>query len=147
MKFHWGHGIAIFFILFIGFILTMIFLSTRKDVDLVTDNYYEKELVYQEQIDKMQNAASLSEPMKVALNWPDLTIQYPAEQLALGVSGTVLFFRPSDPKLDKTYEVNPDEAGTQQIDMAKMAKGLYKVKIEWQAGGVAFYNEETIHIP
>lgn len=50
MKIGWGTGIVIAFALFIAFIMFFVVSMTsnkKYDHDFVTDNYYEKELTYQ----------------------------------------------------------------------------------------------------
>jgi len=62
MKFNWGTGIVLAFIAFISFIMYFVInMSTNKkyDHDLVTEQYYNKELKFQEDIDKSKNARNL----------------------------------------------------------------------------------------
>ena len=63
MKINWGTGLVIGMVLFIGFILFFVIkISTDKkyDYDLVTEEYYKKELVYQKEIDDRTNSNSLA---------------------------------------------------------------------------------------
>jgi hypothetical protein len=48
----WGKGIILVFVVFVLGIGVLVYRSMTKNIDLVTTNYYEKELKYQEQIDK-----------------------------------------------------------------------------------------------
>ena len=59
-KFTWGHGVALALGLFIIFILSMIFYftSTWKNSELITDDYYEAELAYQDVIDAKEFLAA-----------------------------------------------------------------------------------------
>ncbi len=52
-NFSWGHGVVIALAAFIIFILSMLFLfpNGQKNSEMVTDNYYEEELQYQDVID------------------------------------------------------------------------------------------------
>lgn len=52
-NFSWGHGVVIALFAFIVFILSMLFLfpNGQKNSEMVTDNYYEEELQYQDVID------------------------------------------------------------------------------------------------
>jgi hypothetical protein len=52
VKLNWGTGIVITIIVFPLISFAMIFHFMNQKVDLVTDNYYEKTLVYQNQIDE-----------------------------------------------------------------------------------------------
>jgi hypothetical protein len=52
---NWGYKIAITFILFGALIIFMVVKSFQQNIDLVTDDYYQEELKYQQQIDKLEN--------------------------------------------------------------------------------------------
>ena len=43
-KFNWGHGILLFFIIFVGSMLTVLWLSFGVDHSLVRDDYYDEEM-------------------------------------------------------------------------------------------------------
>jgi hypothetical protein len=53
MKFNWGTGIVLSFIIFAASILMIVLFPFNQKADLVSDNYYEREIKFQEQIDKM----------------------------------------------------------------------------------------------
>ena len=64
MKINWGTGIVIGMALFISFIMYLVInmLTDKKfDHDLVTEEYYQEELHYQEEINAETNAFSLEE--------------------------------------------------------------------------------------
>lgn len=52
MKFNWGTGITIFIVLFVVSMSAMVFKASQQNVDLVTEDYYEKELAFQDLKDK-----------------------------------------------------------------------------------------------
>ncbi|WP_027003242.1 FixH family protein [Hugenholtzia roseola] len=148
---NWGHGIAIFYGLFMAGILSLVYLSAQENIDLVTKDYYQEEIRYQQRINQMQNAQK--NPIEVVLEKQTLTLTFPQkateEQAAVaqnsGRSGKITFFRPSDAKYD--FEVALAEKGAQQIiSTAKMEKGLWRAKIYWQQAGEAFYQEQTLTI-
>ena len=63
MKINWGTGIVLAFIGFITFILYFVFrMSTddRANHDLVTEEYYKKELSYQQEIDASKMATEMN---------------------------------------------------------------------------------------
>ncbi len=57
-KLNWGHGLAIALGCFIIFILSLIFIFPmgKQNAEMISNNYYEEELQYQDVIDakKMQ---------------------------------------------------------------------------------------------
>ena len=54
MKINWGTGIFIFYSLFVGALVFQLVKSFQYDNSLVVENYYEKDLNYQEQYNKIQ---------------------------------------------------------------------------------------------
>jgi len=73
----WGKGIILVFVVFVLGIGILVYRSMTKNIDLVTTNYYEKELKYQEQIDKINNTNSLKEKIKIEYNGSVILITYP----------------------------------------------------------------------
>ena len=65
MKFNWGTGIAITLTVFILAMAFAVYKAVQQDFDLVTTDYYEEELKYQEKIDQKENALSLGETIKL----------------------------------------------------------------------------------
>ena len=61
MKFNWGTGIAIFLILFIGALIWVLYQSRQVDNSLVSDTYYQEDLMYQKKYEKLENYAKLTE--------------------------------------------------------------------------------------
>jgi nitrogen fixation protein FixH len=103
MKINWGTGIAITIVLFIGFIMYFVItMSTGSNYnhDLVTEQYYQKELVYQEKIDASENAAALGEALKVKKTAKGLLITFPKKFDPTLLKGKVFLYRPSDKQLD-----------------------------------------------
>ena len=76
----WGKGIILVFVVFVLGIGVLVYRSMTKNIDLVTTNYYEKELKYQDQIDKINNTNSLKENIKIEYNGNVILITYPAVQ-------------------------------------------------------------------
>ena len=83
-KFTWGHGVIIALACFIIFICTLIFTVefSKNTFDLVTDNYYEEEINYQQEIDATNNASLLKEKPKIEII-PDSGIKIRLENLSL----------------------------------------------------------------
>ncbi|MEI6576160.1 MAG: FixH family protein [Bacteroidota bacterium] len=147
MRFHWGHGIFSFIVLF--FILTGIFLvwSQRQDFSLVEDNYYAKELKYQDVITQKTNTENLKEKISFRQNTSGVWVHFPALIKNKTISGNIHVYRPSDSKLDFSILVTPDTAQNLLIPAAKFAKGRYVIKLAWTLDKTVYYQEENIQIP
>lgn len=143
---NWGNKIAIVFGVFIVLIVTLVTICMRqKDIHLVAENYYEKEIAYQDQIDIERNTASLGEvPLIVYTQKNDVvTVKYPAGFKEAGIRGSMLFFRPSDANQDFTVALNT--ANDEQIvPVADLEKGFWKIKMEWTAADRKYYIEEKL---
>jgi nitrogen fixation protein FixH len=144
MKFNWGTGIAIFYGLFVLVLVIAVIRSTGIDNSLVTDDYYQKDLEYQTQIDKQVNARGLSTDLAIRYSDPDHAVQFSFPKDLGAISGKILFFRPSNAALDFETDIQTDENFELIIPTRELLPGLWKVKVDWSAGGRDFYKEETI---
>ncbi len=134
--------------LYIGFvllILTMVFMAYQHDVPLVSDDYYEKELKYQDEINQIKNALALKSPISIEYNADEklLIIHFPSDNTGR-ISGKIEFMRPSDPKLDTDLSVNVNEQHTQEVSTVAMAKGLWQFKIYWENGGKKYLQQQDL---
>ena len=144
MKFNWGTGIAITYTVFVLALIFAVIKSTGIDRTLVTDDYYQKDLEYQTQIDKETNALNLKKDLAIKYADGERAIRFQYPDSLGAVQGTILFFRPSDKALDFETTVQADSMGQQVVSTRDMLPGLWKVQVNWNAGGVDFYKEETI---
>ncbi|WP_337042338.1 FixH family protein [Emticicia sp. 17c] len=142
---NWGHKIGILYGLFVVFMLTLVTLCIKqKDISLVSDDYYKKEIAYQAEIEKQHNAAGLSVPVSIKYdsNTQSVGINFPENQQ--GATGKIQFYRPADAKKDFNLALNLGTTATQQIPVATLLKGLWVVKIEWEKSGIQYSTEEKI---
>jgi hypothetical protein len=144
MKFNWGTGILITIILFLVAVVAFFIWSSNLDINLVEDNYYEKELAYQEMIDKITNTESLGEKVKVTLAGGMLRINFPKYFIGKKTDGNVLFYRPSDPGKDFTIPLAINDSSFQMIDASRLDPGRYLIKIDWVTDSVEYYFEEAV---
>jgi len=139
----WPLGITIFLILFVLSLVGFWIYASRQDVQLVTKNYYEKELKYQEQIDREHRANVLVEPVKMTYSATNrqYAIQFPDVFPAAAVGGELVFYRPSDARADSHHKIQLDENRQQSFTTATMAKGLWRVNLTWKVDGLEYFNE------
>ncbi len=145
-KFNWGHGITVFFVVFVITILWAIFSSTRENIHLVSENYYAEELVYEDRIQKIRNTSSLSEEIEINTKKGMVALRFPTELKSKNIKGTITLFRPSNSSYDKSYSIALDSSGKQILSVDDMVKGMYKVKIDCSSGGKEYYFEEKIYL-
>lgn len=145
-KFNWGFGIAVSFILFALAVFVMVFISVSTNVDLVTEDYYEKELKYQQHIDLVKSTSALEQNIGLEITSSNITFRYPNLGSALAYSGTVFFFRPSDKRGDFQKNVDIDSSYTQTFSTVSMQQGLWRAKIFWAVNKNEYYSEFPIII-
>jgi FixH len=145
MQINWGKKLIIVYSVFVLGMGFMVYQCTLQKTDMVTSNYYEKELKYQEVIDGLQNANNLTTAISVVQADPlSITLTMPAE--ALQAKGSVEFYRPSDASKDFTTALLMDDVGQQFFERKKFIDGLYKVKVNWEKNGRQFYAEQSLFI-
>jgi hypothetical protein len=144
MRINWGWGIAIFFSCFVLFMSFMVYKAFQQDFQLEHEDYYSEELKYQDKINREIQTAGLHEKVNFMLEGDHLIVKFPADVKST-VDGEIFFYRPSDKNKDMMLPVHADH-GEQIIDLTTFSKGLYKIRMSWEAGGVKYFNEETIII-
>ncbi|MBL7856782.1 MAG: FixH family protein [Cyclobacteriaceae bacterium] len=142
---NWGKWIVVSFVLFAAFIGTLVTVCVRQDVNLVTKDYYKDELVYQDQIERQQNARVLdSKPSFTIIDQTYLVVSF--DLFGEVEKGEVKLFRPSNEKLDQNFAIQTSGDVTQRFKLGAVDNGMYRVKMFWTMNGKEYYTEEVIYI-
>ncbi|MFN8152958.1 MAG: FixH family protein [Bacteroidia bacterium] len=147
MTINWGYKILILYTAFIAGILFLVYKCSQQDVDLVSENYYERELKFQDQINRTNNVAMTGNTIKAEIKESEkqLLLTFPSSVSGKKISGEIHMFRPDNSKLDLKIPVDIT-AGLQYIDISKMAKGFWRMQVSWQINEMPLYQEEKIFI-
>jgi hypothetical protein len=142
----WPIGIGIAMATFIGGILFAVSIMVRNDVPLTSDDYYAKEIAYQDEIDKSARAMSpASQPVVKTLPASEaVEVKFPSHKQGNAFQGTATFFRPSDPQKDFTVDLQPDSTGQQWLSLRGRDAGLWVMQLSWSEGEVPYYYEQQI---
>ena len=146
MKWNWGKGLVVGMALFMGFILYLVItMSTDKKYnhDLVTEEYYAKELVYQNEIDKQTNLNSLSSTIKGKRTEQGWLLSFPEEINNNNSKGKVFLFRPSNQRLDFEIPLVLDKSDL-LIPDDRLIDGRWNISIEWQTNGKTYLYKNAI---
>jgi hypothetical protein len=141
---NWGKWIVIAFILFAGFIATLVTVCMRQDVNLVSKDYYKDELAYQQQILRINNVNQLHHKPIIQKSGDFLEVNF--IQFKEVENGQIKLFSPSDPKKDKLYALESSEATKQFFPIEDVAKGMYRARMQWVMNGKEYYLETVINI-
>lgn len=140
---NWGYKILFVYVAFVAGILLMVFKSSTQKRDLVTTDYYAKELKYQERIDAVKRTQALSAPVKYEVINRQIVISFPKEFSGKQITGSVLLYCPSDKNKD-VEQTFSTAAGVFTMQLPVKNKGAHEVQISWQAGGISYYFENKL---
>jgi hypothetical protein len=142
----WPYGILLTFVLFISGTITLIVIACTNNADLVSRDYYEEEMRFQTQIDRLDRAQQLDAQAEVAYSADrkQIVITLPPGHSHGGTLGRIQLYRPSAAGLDRSIELKTDASGVQLVDAAKLQPGLWKVKVLWTANGTDYQIDQRI---
>jgi hypothetical protein len=143
INWNWGTKLALWIVVFVLAILFLVFLTFRNDIILVEKDYYPKGLQYQTRLDEMANAKSENAVFQILQNQNELIIAFPDVMID---SGNLLFFRPSDSKMDRNFKVSQSDSNAVHLPLQQFTKGKYILKSQWSYQGKNFYTEKVIFI-
>jgi hypothetical protein len=141
----WGTKILIVYVAFVLGILFMVYTSATQNTDLVTEDYYNKELKYQDKIDEVKRVAALSAPVECSVKDNALTISFPKDFAGKQLAGEAVLYCPADKKKDFKKNFRLKDLPL-QMEFPAGSKGLYELHLSWQDGGVTYYFEKKIFI-
>ncbi|GAB3572241.1 FixH family protein [Hymenobacter daeguensis] len=141
----WPYAIMAVFVLFAGYIGFMVQQALRTTVDLVSPDYYQQELAYQQRMETVARTAALPAPVELTYDAAarQLRLQLPPALAGQAVQGQLHFFRPSNQKLDFSL---PLQAGRQQFSTARMQPGHWRARLDFTAGGQPYFLEKELTI-
>ncbi|HID39929.1 MAG TPA: hypothetical protein EYP36_10515 [Calditrichaeota bacterium] len=148
MRFTWGHA-AIAIPVTIVVVFTTVLIRSMADehkTELVTKDYYAKELAFQDQIDQTKNALLFHTVMEWTDNEKGFELKLTGDYSPENVTGTFKAFRPSSKSLDFDEPIQLDSNGVQSISANKFQIGKYQIQISWNVDGTDCYLEKNIFI-
>jgi nitrogen fixation protein FixH len=145
MKFNWATGLTIFFILFVGTLVFVLYQSSQVHDSLVVKNYYDEDINYQQHYDKKQNTADLNIKVKVQYSKDnkEVTLTFPTDSVST-ISGTIILYNPYTEFSDVKYDFNLGKEAVYILPVDKIKSGRWKLKMDWKRGNKAYYQEEEI---
>lgn len=138
---NWGKGIAIALTLFIGFILYLAISLMSHKVDLESEDYYLREIAYQEEITALENA-NKNEKIIVSQDDANVIVQIPEK----GIYNDVLLelFRPNNDEQDIKFNIIGTKTFT--IQKNQLHPGQYNIEITYRNGELNCLQKDEIYI-
>ena len=141
---NWGKWIFVSFVVFAAILCVLVVISIKQDVNLVSKDYYKEELVYQQQIERMKNAASLTDKPEISLQHETLTLS--CDYLSQVTQGSINLFRPSNEKLDQHFEFDSVSDSSIHFKVKPLVPGLYRAQFSWEMNNKGYYFEKAIYL-
>ena len=143
----WPVGLVLFFIVFASYIVGFVIFACRQKMDLVRADYYDQEIRFQKQIDRVQRSAPILADADINYNRAGdvVTVRLPSVKDEHG-GGTGSFYRPSAATMDDSVELGLDTNGQQSMSVHSLCAGLWKVRVQWRMLGREYYFEKPIVI-
>jgi hypothetical protein len=142
----WGNKLLIVFIAFAGLMGTLVYKCMNQNFELVTKDYYNDELRYQDKIDGMNNANRLSDVAVSQSTTGDVQIVLPKELNGLATTGSVWFYCPTSSINDRKLPLQVNEEGVMDVKRGLLTATNYQVKITWQVGDDKYFSEKLIAV-
>lgn len=144
----WPVALITAFGIFITGLVSFIVFASMHPVHLVSENYYEEELAYQEQIERQHRTAALGRRVGIEYDMMGkrLRVRVPAEHAMSGLDGRIVLYRPSDARLDFSVPLKPGLEGIQILNTGAMEPGLWRVKLEWSSSQREYFFESIITV-
>lgn len=140
IKFTWGHGVIIALVAFMSFILTLIFIYARmpETFDLVTEDYYEEEIKFQDEIDAYKAADALKDSVTIKVDEMGVTIKFPKEFNNANTKGTLQIYHPSKKMLDIKKDLQLNEDNAMIVPSKVLSPAIYTFKIKWRRDNINY---------
>ncbi len=143
---NWGYKIILVFAVFVSGILYMVYSSFNHNIDLVSTNYYEEELKYQNVIDAMERANGLSAKPICEVKDDSLHVQFPPEMKQRELKVVLWLYFIADKKRDIKQKIVTTN-GRIAVPLTRLNKGMHDVKVSWEVEGAQYYFEQKLLIP
>ena len=146
IKLNWGFGITMLYLSFVAGMMYLVALCVMQNVDLVSEDYYQKEINYQQNINSRNNLAQLNSSVATIFHDNKLEVIFPLEQKGLIGEGEIYFYKPDNDKLDQSISFTSLNENIFNADLSKFKKGLWRIKINWNAVGKNYYYQTDINL-
>jgi nitrogen fixation protein FixH len=146
IKLNWGFGIAVAYILFAGSMVVFAVKASQQHYDLVTPDYYNDAVKYQQKIDAEKNALSSSSKLNIEF-LPDIReVVLSSAAKNKRIKGTLLFYKPDKAGFDFEIKFLLNADGSQHLPVHAIASGYWKIKASYTLDGDDCYTEKKIVI-
>lgn len=142
MKLNWGHGVAIALGCFMIFILSLLFMAGDTG-GMVTDNYYEKEIHFQDEINAEKKANELAEKPEILIQANGFLVQFPTST-ADNFKGEIFLLRNEDETKDIRTPIRLNDKKNFLVPSVKLVDGEYELTLSWKENNQTYLIKKSI---
>ncbi len=144
----WPIGIIAFFVIVIGLTIGFVWFSLHQPSELVTANYYEEELQYEEELKRLARtkAGNLDVSVRYDSDSDAMVLVLPELHRPAQPKGSIRLYRPSAAEMDREHALAFGGDGTQVIDASELSEGLWRIRVEWAIGAAEYVSERELII-
>ena len=144
----WPYGIIGVYVVFIAALATYVTFALSNDVELVTKNYYQKEIEHDAHMKRVKRTQALGETVNVHLDEASqsLVLKLPPTHITDEFEGRVQFYFPADATQDQFIPLDIEESGTQEFHSLGLKSGLWRMKVSWESGSNEFHFEKDLNV-
>lgn len=137
---NWGKGIVIGMGLFMAFIITLVTIMMRQDIDLVREDYYQQELEYNKQYDAESNYLSAQKAIEIESKSDTLFLHFPAD-FQTG-KASIQLQRPNNK--DQDIELTIDVRKQVKIPLKHIEKGQFNCTVSGMYQGKKYQMSQQL---
>ena len=141
--FTWGTAMVLALLSFMILIVSLIVFyprGTQNSFDLVTEDYYNHGLLFQDEYNARVNAQKLDQKPTIEVFEENIVVRFPDS--IYPQEGKALLYRPSDKRLDRNFNLNVNANHEFKIADSSLTKGKYSLKIQWKKDKIPYQIEE-----
>ena len=145
MNISWGTKIAILYSAFVVMIISLVVASSRKKVDLVSDNYYQQEVAFQQQIDAEQARTALRDSVTLEVDETNISLIFPQIFASKNIATDIRFYAVVDGSADRSFSINTNN-GRVIIVRKKLACVPYEIQVSWTLDKTKYYQAIPLNL-
>lgn len=142
MKLSWPKLIILAYSTFIGGMIFLVTQSFQQDIELEYDDYYQREVNYQDKIDAIQRVKKLKQQPEIDVVNDTLQISVPAHITGFD-QGDTYFYHITEKSGDRKETLKSPKASFPVTDLKE---GKYRIEIDWIGTKKRYFFDEELTI-
>jgi len=142
----WGYKIMAFYLGFVALTVFMVYSAFQYKVNLVSSDYYERELQFQDIIDGSRNLNKEGETVFVTKTIEELDILLPSITNAPYENLEIWLYNKADNSGDVKINLAQTSDNRYSLPLTSQITGRYLLKIKWHQDKIPYYFEKEMTI-